>query len=89
MNVIRHVYFVEWISLDVSPVNILINDLVQKKFFSRKFNSANSMHFDTRFFLPRRVRCVHDDRFGVYFLQQNMKLFSIFCSELSVTGEPS
>ena len=48
MNVIRHVYFGEWVSLDVSPVNILINDLVQKiQVFSRKFNSANSMHFDT------------------------------------------
>ena len=66
----------------------LINDLVQKiKVFSRKFNSANSMHFDTWFFFP--YECVHDDRFDVYFLQQNMKLFSIFCSELSVTGEPS
>ena len=54
MNFIRHVYFGEWISLDVSPVNILINDLVQKiKVFSRKINSANSMHFDTWFFIPQ------------------------------------
>ena len=47
------------------------------------------MHFDTWFFPQTGDVCVHDDRFDVYFLQQNMKLFSIFCSELSVTGEPS
>ena len=88
MNVIRHVYFGEWISLDVSPVNILINDLVQKKYFLVSVTQQNLCISKLDFF-PRRVRCVHDDRFGVYFLQQNMKLFSIFCSELSVTGEPS
>ena len=65
----------------------LINDLVQNFFLVSL--TQQILCISILDFFPIRVRCVHDDRFDVYFLQQNMKLFSIFCSELSVTGEPS